>query len=249
MTLRPRYKLAILVAIVGAGVAFSWWFFGDDLGDPRRFAGRIVEITGALGPYAPAAFVGLQTIGPFLLLPAIPLTIAAGALFGPTWGTVWALTGNVLGAAVSFQAGRVLGHDFVEKRATGKLLTVKAGIEREGWRFVAFVRLVPIFPFGIINMMLGTTDISFRAYTLTTALCMAPGAAVFAWIGHTGAEAARGAEDTLRNLGIAGGLLLVLTGLPAAVRWARYRRNLERLKRKRAEEAEAAPRSEAPPGE
>lgn len=233
MNLRPRQKLGILAGILFSGIGCSWLLFGDELLHPRRLAARLAGIAADMGPFAPAVFILLQGLGPFLLLPAIPLTIAAGALFGPVRGAVWSLTGSVLGATLSFQAGRLFGHDFVERRATGRLLTVKAAIEREGWRFVAFVRLVPIFPFGLVNMTLGTTDISFRAYVLATAVSMAPGAAVYAWVGHTGREATRGAENAVRNLGIAGGLLLLLTGVPAVARWIRYRRSLESLREKR----------------
>lgn len=230
MKLKPWHKLAILGVVVAAGLALSSYVFGEDMRSPRRLAARLETMVKDLGALAPLAFVALQTVGPFLFLPAIPLAIASGALFGPVWGPVWSLLGSVLGAITSFVAGRTLAREFVEKRATGKLLTVKSMIEAEGWRFVAFIRLVPIFPFTVINMTLGTTTISLRAYTLTTLVCMAPGAIVYGWIGHVGRQAAAGAENTMRNIGIAIGALLVLMGIPAALRYARYRKDLEKLK-------------------
>ena len=229
--LQPWQKLLMLAVLVVAGLGVSSYFFGEDLRSPTKLVGRLQALLGSLGLLAPVAFVAIQSVGPFLFLPAIPMTIAAGALFGPVWGAVWSLTGNVIGAMLSFLVGRMLGQEFVEKRAQGKLLTVKSVVEREGWRFVAFIRLVPIFPFGLINMTLGTTNITFRAYLLTTIVCMAPGSAVYAYIGYTGRKAAAGADDTVLSLGIAAGLLLLLSGIPAGVRWARYRQEQERLKR------------------
>ena len=241
MKLKPWQKLAILIAVALAGLAFSSWLFGEDLKSPRKFAARLEAMVGQLGPLAPAAFVGLQTVAPFLFLPAIPLAIAAGALFGPLWGPVWSLTGNVLGGVASFIAGRTFARDFVEKRATGKLLTVKSMIEAEGWRFVLFVRLVPMFPFGLINMTLGTTSIPLRTYTLMTLLGMAPGAFVYGWMGHVGRQAAGGAENTMRNFGIAVGAMLLLMGIPAAVRYARYQKD-----KKERERSAATPKRENP---
>lgn len=223
--------MVLLAALVAAGLGASSYLFGKDVRDPKKLVLKLEALVGELGVLAPVAFIAIQSVGPFLFLPAIPMAIAAGALFGPVWGAIWSLIGNVIGAALSFLAGRALGQDFVEKRAKGKLLTVKAMIEREGWRFVAFIRLVPVFPFGLINMTLGTTGLSFRAYTLTTLVFMAPGSIVYGYLGHTGRKAAAGADDTARSIGIAVGLLLLLSGIPAAVRWARYRRDLERLKR------------------
>lgn len=229
--LQPWQKMAMLAVLVVAGLAASSYFFGKDVKDPKKLVLRLEQAVGDLGMLAPVAFIAIQAVGPFLFLPAIPMAIAAGALFGPVFGALWSLIGNVCGAMLSFLAGRALGQDFVEKRATGKLLTVKALIEKEGWRFVAFIRLVPIFPFGPINMTLGTTSITFRAYTLATLVFMAPGSIVYAYLGHTGRKAAAGSDDTARSVGIAVGLLLLLSGIPAAVRWARYRQEQEKLKR------------------
>lgn len=233
MKLKPWHKLAILGVVIAAGLAVSSYVFGEDVRSPRKLGARLEVLIADLGVFAPVAFVALQTVGPFLFLPAIPLSIVSGALFGPVWGPVWSLLGSVLGAITSFLAGRTLAREFVEKRATGKLLTVKSIIEAEGWRFVALIRLVPIFPFTVINMTLGTTTISLRAYTLTTLVCMAPGAVVYGWIGHAGRQAAAGAENAMRNIGVGVGLLLVLMGVPAAIRYARYRRSLENLKARR----------------
>ena len=217
-------KLVLLGVLIAAGLVAGSYFFGKDFRDPKTLVLRIEQAIGELGMLAPVAFIAIQTVGPFLFLPAIPLAIAAGALFGPFWGAIWSLIGNVCGAMVSFLAGRALGQEFLAKRATGKLLTVKGLIEKEGWRFVAFIRLVPMFPFGLINMTLGTTNISFRAYTLTTLACMAPGSIVFAYVGHAGRQAAAGADDMTRRIGIAVGLVVILTGIPAGVRWIRYRK-------------------------
>lgn len=224
MVLRPRYKALILLGIVVAGAAGTVAWAGADLWHPHALHTRLAALLASLGPWAPIAYVGLFCVAPFLMLPMIPMSLVAGALFGPTWGAVWNLVGATAGAALSFLLGRALGHEFVAKRAHGKVLLLKSGVEREGWRFVAFLRLVPIIPFGPSNMVLGATDLGFGVYLLASALAMAPGAAIYAYVGWAGSSAASGMEGLHTRIAIAVGLLLLLTGIPAAVRYARRRR-------------------------
>ena len=224
MVLRPRNKALILLGIVVAGAAGTVAWAGADLWHPHALHVRLASTFAALGPWAPIAYVALFCIAPFLLLPMIPMSLAAGALFGPAWGAVWNLAGATAGAGISFLVGRAMGHDFVAKRAHGKLLSLKSGVEREGWRFVAFLRLVPILPFGPANILLGATDIRFGTYLLASTLAMAPGAAIYAYVGWAGRSAAAGMDGLTTHIGIAVGLLLLLSGVPAAVRYARRKR-------------------------
>ena len=67
-----------------------------------------------------------------------------------------------------------------------------AGVEAEGWRFVAFVRLVPLFPFNLLNYALGLTRIPLAHYVLASLVCMAPGTIAYTWLGYAGREALAG---------------------------------------------------------
>lgn len=244
MSLRPRHRVALLVLVLIAGASATGWWAGGDLFEPGAMKDRIGALLSTLGPWAPVVYIGLYWVSPFLFLPAIPLSLVGGALFGPVWGAVWGLIGSTGGACSGFIVGRAMGHDFVAKRAHGKVLAVKAGIEKEGWRFVAFVRLVPLLPFGLVNLVLGTTEIRFSTYAVTSLLSMAPGAFVYAYIGHAGREAAGGAEGMTKTIGIAVGLLVLLSGIPAALRYAQARRRaddvIEDAKKHVAEDANAA---------
>ena len=77
---------------------------------------------------------------------------------------------------MAFLLTRFLAADWVERRLGQRLQEIKAGVEREGWRFVAFVRLVPVFPFTLLNYALGLTRLSVRTYAVTSCITMAPGA-------------------------------------------------------------------------
>jgi uncharacterized membrane protein YdjX (TVP38/TMEM64 family)/rhodanese-related sulfurtransferase len=174
-----------------------------------------VEGAGAAGPIV---FMALYTLATVLFLPGSVLTLAGGALFGPVWGTLWNLTGATLGAALAFLVARYLGADWVARRAGPRLQRLNDGVTSEGWRFVAFVRLVPLFPFNLLNYALGLTRIPFVAYVLATWVFMLPGAIAYTWLGFAGREALAGGEGMIRNFLIALALLAAVAFLPRFVR-------------------------------
>ena len=178
-----------------------------------------VERAGLAGPLV---FIALYTLATLLFLPGSLLTLAGGALFGPLWGTLINLTGATLGAALAFLVARYLAADWVQGRAGGLLKHLIQGVEAEGWRFVAFTRLVPLFPFNLLNYALGLTRIPFVHYLLATALCMLPGALAYTWLGYAGREAVAGGEGLIQKGLIALALLAALLFLPRLI--ARLRR-------------------------
>ncbi|MCK5396481.1 MAG: TVP38/TMEM64 family protein [Gammaproteobacteria bacterium] len=170
-----------------------------------------------LGGFAPLIFIAVYTLGTLLFLPGSLLTLTGGVLFGPVWGTLYNLTGATLGATLAFLVSRYLGADWVSNKASGWLQKILDGVKKEGWRFVAFTRLVPLFPFNILNYVLGLTGIRLLPYFMTTWICMIPGAFVYTWIGYTGREAATGGGNLLQNILIALALLAVAIYLPRVV--------------------------------
>jgi len=174
-----------------------------------------VDGAGAAGPLL---FMLLYALAAVLFLPGSVLTLAGGALFGPLWGTLWNLTGATLGAALAFLIARHLGADWVARRAGPRLQSLNDGVSAEGWRFVAFVRLVPLFPFNLLNYALGLTRIPFLAYVLASWVFMLPGALAYTWLGHAGREALVGGEGMIRNLLIALALLAAVAFIPRLVK-------------------------------
>ena len=149
-----------------------------------------------------------------LFLPGAIFGLVGGALFGPLWGSAWNLIGATLGATLAFLAARYVGSDWVARRTGGRLKQLIKGVEAEGWRFVAFVRLVPLFPFNLLNYALGLTRIRPGPYVLTSLLAMAPGTVAYTWLGHAGRQAATGGEAGMRNLLFALALLALVAFLP-----------------------------------
>jgi len=99
-----------------------------------------------------------------------------------------------------------------------RLQRLITGVEAEGWRFVAFVRLVPFFPFNLTNYAVGLTRISLKHYVLASLVCMAPGTLAYTWLGYAGREALAGNATAIRNGLIALALLAAIAFLPRLIR-------------------------------
>ena len=171
-----------------------------------------------LGFWAPVVYVLLFAIGTVVFLPGSLFALAGGALFGPVWGAVLNLLGATLGASLAFLIARYLAGDWVARKLGGHLKRLVDGVEKEGWRFVAFVRLVPLFPFNLANYALGLTRISFLPYVITSFICMAPGAIAFSWLGHAGHGALSGDTSAIRYGLYALGLLAVIAFVPRLIK-------------------------------
>lgn len=169
------------------------------------------------GSAGPIVFMLIYIIGTVFFLPGAVLTLAGGALFGPVLGTFYNLTAATIGAMISFIAARYLAHDWVEKKTGGRMKQLKQGVEGEGWKFVAFVRLVPLFPFNVLNYALGLTRIKFSHYSMATYIFMLPGAVAYTYLGYVGREAVAGGDGLIQKIMLALALLAIVGFLPSLI--------------------------------
>jgi uncharacterized membrane protein YdjX (TVP38/TMEM64 family)/rhodanese-related sulfurtransferase len=180
-----------LVLVVGAAL----WLASGGAGVNAHL---IAQWTGAFGPWAPALHVLLFALGTVLFVPGSLFGLAGGALFGPVLGTMVNVAGATLGAVAAFLIARYAAADWTRQKVGARLERLIAGVEAEGWRFVALVRLVPFFPFNLMNYALGLTRIALGEYALASLICMIPGTLAYSWLGHAGREAAEGSTDAIR---------------------------------------------------
>jgi uncharacterized membrane protein YdjX (TVP38/TMEM64 family) len=178
---------------------------------------QIQEWIDQTGFLAPLLFMVLYALATVSFFPGSVLTLLGGALFGPVLGTFYNLTGATLGALLAFLIARYLASDWVEQKTTGRARTLVKGVEAEGWRFVAFVRLVPLFPFNLLNYLLGLTRIPFLQYVIASYVFMLPGAIAYTYLGYAGREVAAGSEGLIQKGLIAMALLAVAGFLPRLV--------------------------------
>ena len=127
------------------------------------------------GALAPLVYMLIYTLAPSLLLPGLPLTIAGGVLFGPFWGVVYTIIGATLGACLAFIVARHLARGWVEGKLKGsQWQRLDQEVEKHGWKVVAFTRLIPVFPFNLLNYAFGLTKIGFLTYALSSLIFMLP---------------------------------------------------------------------------
>ncbi len=169
------------------------------------------------GNAAPLLFMFVYIVGTVFFFPGAVLTLLGGALFGPVLGTFYNLTAATIGSMLSFLVARYLASSWVEKKTGGKLKQLMNGVENEGWRFVAFVRLVPLFPFNLLNYALGLTKIKFSHYSLASYIFMLPGAIAYTYLGYIGKEAATGGEGLIQKAMLALALLGLVAFLPRLI--------------------------------
>ncbi len=208
---RPLPRLALLLLLVAA----TGWAVSHR--DQINLA-TLDAWLGSLGLWAPLGYVVLYALATVAFAPGAVFGLAGGALFGPIWGTVWNLTGATFGATLAFLIARYIAGDWVASKAGGLLKRLIDGVDAEGWRFVAFVRLVPLFPFNLSNYVLGLTRIPLHQYVIASFICMAPGATAYTWLGYAGRGALAGHTDSVRYGLLALGLLAAIALLPRLIR-------------------------------
>lgn len=169
------------------------------------------------GVAAPLLFMAIYIFATVLFLPGSVLTLAGGALFGPVWGTFYNLTAATIGATIAFFISRYLASEWVARKTGGRTKQLINGVEAEGWRFVAFVRLVPLFPFNLLNYALGLTRINVWHYILTSYVAMLPGAIAYTYLGYVGREAVGGGSDLIQKVLLGLALLAAVAFLPKII--------------------------------
>jgi uncharacterized membrane protein YdjX (TVP38/TMEM64 family)/rhodanese-related sulfurtransferase len=220
-----RFVLLAII-VVGIGLAITY---------REQFDATALEewIQGA-GAAGPVLFMLIYALGTVFFLPGSVITLVGGALFGPVLGTFYNLTGATIGAALAFLVARYLASGWVEQKTGGRMKQLKEGVEGEGWRFVAFVRLVPLFPFNLLNYALGLTRIKLAHYIIASYICMLPGAIAYTYLGYAGKEAVAGGEGMIQKGLLALALLAAVAFLPRLI--GRLRRgpmlNVEQLKQR-----------------
>ncbi|MBI1820276.1 MAG: TVP38/TMEM64 family protein [Nitrospirae bacterium] len=180
--------------------------------DPERLQ-TWVQGFGVLGPLI---YVGVFMTAPSLFLPGLPITVAGGVIFGPIWGTVYASIGSTLGAGLAFLISRYFARQQISNLLGPKFQAVDKGVEEKGWVYVAITRLIPIFPYNLLNYAFGLTRIKFFEYLLTSWLCMLPATAAYVIFSSSLLEIVKGKISKELLFGLI--LLALVTIIPMVYR-------------------------------
>ena len=168
-------------------------------------------------PLGGVLFIPLYALWVTLLLPGVWASMLAGALYGTWWGSVLVFVGACLGAEATFLLGRHWLRDWAQKRLASipKLQAVERGVSREGLKLVLLTRLSPAFPFSLLNLAYGLSDVSLRDYSLGL-LGILPGTVLFCALGALAGDVAR-FGDVLAGEASPGAWALRVVGVVATI--------------------------------
>jgi len=138
----------------------------------------------ALGSLGPVIIILSMTIAIVMSpLPSAPIALAAGALYGHTWGTLYVLIGSSLGAIIAFSIARLLGYDILQRWFGGKLAVNWVGSQNTLMGIVFFSRLLPFVSFDIVSYIAGLTALNFWRFAIATIGGIAPASFLLAHFG------------------------------------------------------------------
>ena len=175
-------KLLIILALAALIAAYVFFGVGDYLtvDGIKRVAGEVdgyyqrhpVQVVGLF-------FLTYVAVTAASLPGAAVMTLAAGALFGVLLGTVVVSFASTLGATLAFLASRYVLRDAIETRFGERLRTVNAGLERDGAFYLFTIRMIPLFPFFVVNLVMGLTRIRLWTYAWVSQVGMLLGTIVY----------------------------------------------------------------------
>lgn len=179
MTKAKLLLIAIIAVLIGAFFVFdlaqylSLEFFQSQKDTFIEFHASQPLLTAAI------YFLIYVTVTALSLPAAAVITLAGGAIFGLVWGTVLVSFASTIGATLAFLLARTVLRESVEKKFSNMLGSINAGIEKEGAFYLFGLRLVPIFPFFAVNLLMGLTQMKVRQYFVASQLGMLPGTIVY----------------------------------------------------------------------
>lgn len=175
-------RILLLLAFAAVVAAFHFLDLGRYLTLESLKANRalLADLRAAHAFLFAAVFVLIYVVQTAFSLPgAAILSLAAGAIFGVFQGTLFVVTGATVGAVLAFLVSRTLLRDWVVRKFGARMEGIDRGLRENGLSYLLFLRLVPAFPFFLVNLACGVTGLPLRTYALGTLIGIIPGSLVF----------------------------------------------------------------------
>lgn len=186
------------IVLVSIAAAVSYFFMEHPMAyesiknvlstNPSETLSRVVDSIESMGSVGILYFGIIYTIAELLAVPATPLTLSAGYLFGVQMGTFVVLASAILSATISFAIARTVLRSKVEGLLQNypEFQKIDKAIGKEGFKLMLLIRLSPIFPFSLSNYLYGVTSVKFWPYFWGTSLGFAPGTIAYVYTGTVG---------------------------------------------------------------
>ena len=202
---RRRVWTGVTILLILFAVAAAWrWTPLAELIDIHKLAAWASSLR--QHPARHIYILSAYLIGSVLIVPITVLILVTAIVFGPMLGSLYSLAGCLAGATVTYMIGFFLGQEFVRKIAGAKWKRMEQKIGRSGIIAVATLRLLPVAPFTVVNIVAGAFKVPLRDYILGSVLGLTPGILITNLFAHQ-------FKNAIRDPGI--GTILVLAGLVA----------------------------------
>lgn len=162
----------LLVVLVIVAVAWILTPLGEWL-EPHRLAGVVEPISEAWWS-VPVAIAGFTVLS-VMAFPTSVLILAMGFVYGALWGSLWALVASLLSGLVSYRVGGAMGADGVDRLTRGRLRRMHRWVSERGVWSVVGLRMVPVAPYGVVNLAIGASKIPVRDFIWGTLIGLTPG--------------------------------------------------------------------------
>lgn len=172
---KSGWKTILFVLVIIALILLSRFLaLGERLGQLRDW----IKSTGFLGP---GVFILIYAVATVAAVPGSAMTVAAGSMFGSVLGVIIVSIASTLGAGLAFFAARYFARETVERWLSKKEKFHKLDVltEKHGAIIVAITRLIPLFPYTLLNYGFGLTKVHFKTYVFWSWLCMIPGTVMY----------------------------------------------------------------------
>lgn len=221
MTAGTRFRICVAAAIVLA-LAIAYWLLHETGALAILLDGHALrQFIMGLGMAGPLAVVALMTLAILVSpIPSAPIALAAGALYGHTWGTLYIALGAEVGALAAFGLARLLGRDALQRWFGDRLPKTRLGSQGALMAIVFVSRLLPFISFDVVSYAAGLTALSWWRFALATLAGIVPASFLLA---HFGEEMATGEVDKILFAVLALGLLTIV---PFAVQYLRERKGV-----------------------
>jgi phospholipase D1/2 len=203
----------LIFTVLGLAAAWRWTPLADWLTvDSLAAAGEWLRER----PLTPVLVLAAYVVGGFAIIPVTLLFAATVAVFGPWLGMAYSLAGAELSALACFGAGHLLGRDAVRRLAGSRINRISRKLSERGVLTMITLRIVPIAPFSVINVVAGVSDIRLRDFAIGNFLGMLPGIVAIAFVAESALSLLR--DPSATTVVVAVGTLIFAIGVLVAAR-------------------------------
>lgn len=218
---RHLLHVALLLAAVLAMAALWRWTPLSEWLEPGRFAAAAQWIEESR--FTPLLVIGAYVVGGLLVVPLTLIIIATVTVFGPWLGVFYALLGAEVSALVTFGLGHLLGRDAVRRLAGSRVNSISRLLSRRGALTIITLRIVPVAPFTVINVIAGVSHIRLRDFAIGNLVGMIPGVLAIAFLADRIVAFLR--DPSLSGIAaLVAVVAMVVSGLFGLRHWVRTRR-------------------------